>query len=173
MSDNTTAVPARALPPAFGPKPGQLRRVEVRRQVEALGTRLEQRAQRLLDSQQGEATGPWFADMAKALGEQLLESDQAQERRDAAMLIADTLLDVGERHDATFWRSDLGRALAREGGYPGPWPSHGVAEAVLQVSRQAIDQMAGRGDLHMEARLISRASLRTAAAKRWPREEDQ
>lgn len=172
MTDQTTtAGPARALPEQFGPRPAWLRRGEAHRQVQALGARLEKRAWSLAESANvGEI--PAFAAMAETLAQTLLDTRNAEGRQSAARLIADTLLDVGEREEPTFWVTDLGRAIAREIGYVAPWVPHAVTQSVLRVSRQAIDQMAAKGRLDMEARQISRESLKRAAAERWPHGND-
>lgn len=160
----------RQLPASFGPKPGALERREIRRQMEALGERLEARAMAL--DPQGSHN---FASMSRTLAN-ILVSPNPGARQAGADLTCKSLLDVGERDDPAFWASDLGRAIAREVGWIRQWPSRMIARHVLNVSRQAIDQMIQRGDLdavqgHVPP-AVTRHSLQKAAAKRWPYESD-
>lgn len=165
----TTEGRERSLPASFGPKPAHLRRAEIVRQIRALGSRLE---------------GRWLAlglpggavAMAESLANQMVVTGNAAGRRSAAELIARSLLDVGERDDPAFWATDLGRAIAREIGWPGILPARVIARNVLHVSRQAVDQMVARGDLDagsgQAGPCVTRQSLQRAAARRWPHEND-
>lgn len=169
MNDATEARPERVLPASFGPKPAHLRRSEIVRQVRSMGSRLEGRWLAL--GLPGGAVG-----IAESLANQLVHTGNTAGRRSAAELVAKALLDVGERDDPAFWASDLGRAIAREIGWIHPTPTRVIARHVLNVSRQAVDQMVGRGDLDAGAGNISpcvtRHSLQQAAARRWPYESD-
>lgn len=169
MTDETTGT-ARTLPEQFGPRPAWLRRAEVERQIRALSARLLLRAQGL-DVKLERGSLFEIARIEQSLIS-MMASEEPLARQEAARRIADALLDVGEREEPTFWSTHLGRALSREIGYVTPWAPHDVARNVLHVSRQAIDQMAAKGRLDMNARLVSRESLQQAAAARWPHGND-
>lgn len=173
MSETTEgARAARALPPSFGPKAGHLRRKEIQRQVDALTHRLLRRVNDLA------VQFPYHREIARISQSlnMMLASSEAAARQEAAQRIADHLLDVGERDDPTFWTTDLGRAIAREIGWVGPLPTRVIARNVLQVSRQAVDQMVTRGDLDtgtgQAGPCVTRHSLQQAAARRWPHASD-
>jgi hypothetical protein len=166
----TTEGPARALPPTFGPRPGTLRRTEINRQVEALVHRFTMRMSGLAVLAHG-----LLAEQVRLDGSlvMMLASEERMARAAGAELIGRHLLDVGEKTDPAFWSTDLGRAIAREIGWVDLLPPRAVAQAVLQVSRQAVFQMVDRGDLEGgTGKGVRRASLQQAAARRWPREAD-
>lgn len=156
----------------FSTKPGHLRRSEIRRQVDALTHRLLRRANDLAVQF---AYHREVARISQSLN-MMLASPHASAREEAARRIADHLLDVGEREDPAFWTTDLGRAVAREIGWSGILPTRTIARSVLNVSRQAVDQMVQRGDLDagsgQAGPCVTRDSLRRAAARRWPFEAD-
>ena len=156
-------------PSAFGPRPGWLRRGEVKRQVEALTARLVKRPADLGFTWEGvEKDGGRSKASALVM---MLESDNPGAREEAAQVVYTALLDVGERDQPGWWATDLGRAVAREIGVP--YPSRQVAQAVLQVTKQAVAQMVASGRLGGGPDgSISRTSLRDEAARRWPREND-
>ena len=157
------------------PRPGALSRTEARRQIEDLAVRLANRLAALDVRLEGGGLAA-TAKAGKALDLMLAATD-AKARRHAANIIAAALLDLGERNDPEWWRTHLGRVLAREVGWWAPWPSRKVAEAVLDVSKQAIAQMIQRGELEErredgQPAGITALSLQEAVEKRWPREAD-
>jgi len=156
----------KALPDPFGPRPGWLRRPEIRRQILTLAYRLEERVTQfgLSRSADHEAGAHVLCRM--------IFSDDEETRHAAVNTVCASLLDVGERESPDFWATDLGRAIAREIGYVTPFPTRAIAESVLHVSRQGVFQMLKRGDLESVGGNPSRESLRVAAAKRWPMAAD-
>lgn len=156
----------------LGPRPGWLRRAEIARQIEALTYRTVRRV---------DALGVVFrsslsfelARIGQALATMLTSPDE-KARQEGARLIAEHLLDVGEKEDPGFWATDLGRAISREIGWVAIMPPKVIARNVLHVSRQAVDQMISRGELDSGGGpTVTRDSLRRAAAKRWPLDDDK
>jgi hypothetical protein len=175
VSDETTeARPERALPPSFGPKPGHLRKAEIKRQIEGLVWRLLQRVNLLEVSLRDSMTAELYR-IERVLGA-MLSSPEPSAREVGAGAVARSLLDVGELESPEWWCTDLGRAVAREIGYIAPAVPRAVARNILHVSRQAIDQMIARGALDTfgghTPPAVTRESVCRAAAARWPRESD-
>ena len=159
---------------AFGPRPAVLDWQEARKQLSELAGKLMLRVRRL-DVTLAHGATVEMERIAQTL-DLMLSSEQPQVRREAARAICEGLLDVGQLTAPEWWGTDLGRLVAREIGYFTPWVPRRVAQEVLLVSRQAVHQMVGRGDLEVvkdsEDRAVSRESLALAAQQRWPRDDD-
>lgn len=162
--------PGQPLPPQFGPRPARLSRTAINVQVDELVERLVRRV-RNLGAEVGDGAIP-LDHVAATLKLMLRSQPPARER--AATIIAETLLDIGERNSPDFWGTDLGCALAREIGYAGPATTRQVAASVLRMSRQAVSQMVARGDLREDTTAgVLSSSLRDAARARWPYDQDE
>ncbi|MFI9381814.1 hypothetical protein [Kutzneria sp. NPDC052558] len=112
--------------------------------------------QRLLDPLEILLNVEQPADRVRAAAEewatQLLGEDRPAAVMCAARLIA--ALYPGDRFEppADWWGTPLGRAVARQAGYPGvDHVSYGVAGAMLGVTRQGVHDLATRGKLARHA----------------------